>query len=498
MDQSLPAPKRRPSYLAKFTLPLGISIYPALFNYANNAIVLQLSSLCVLLFILTGIAIFVFLIMLFVFKRQKYKSAIAASVILILFHSYGIVYDKLIEVDIIQVEHFTLFVIYFALGYYVILALSIIKDNHDEKIWRMLTIITVILLLYNVIKIVPVEITKKQALNKPAGLIETEIQTIGTASYPDIYYIVFDEMVGFEAMRQYWNNNNIDEFVSYLVSEGFYIAEHSQASTLNTYHELANRLNYENYPYDPTDFQKYWNEDLNSISRNKTMEYLKTLGYNIVVFDEGLPAATEFNADIVYRTSINEMMSWGALFDDFGKLVLGNTLLNPFIINSMDHKNTLTSHEKMLIFSMNNVTTPDVPSPKLVYIHLLIPHMPFLFDQDSVRNDLEDQNDWNLYEGYYVFATKYAKKMIKNILLAYNHNDSPVIIFQSDHGARNIKLESNNVILENYPSNYQYLIVNTLYLPNCPNVPLYDDLDPINTFPIIFNCYFNSEIPLIK
>ena len=104
--------------------------------------------------------------------------------------------------------------------------------------------------------------------------------------YPDVYYIVFDEMSGFDIMHEYWGYNDVDTFVNYLESKGFYVAEKSKASSTNTYHELANRLNYESYPFNSSDYREYWNEDLNHIANNKVMDFFKSLGYTDVVFDE--------------------------------------------------------------------------------------------------------------------------------------------------------------------------------------------------------------------
>jgi len=65
-----------------------------------------------------------------------------------------------------------------------------------------------------------------------------------------------------------------------------------------------------------------------------------------------------------------------------------------------------------------------------------------------------------------------------------------------NHGARNLKTKAYSGFLENYPDRYKTWIVNALYLPSCEDAPLTQDMDPINTFPIVFNCYFDANIPL--
>jgi hypothetical protein len=105
--------------------------------------------------------------------------------------------------------------------------------------------------------------------------------------------------------------------------------------------------------------------------------------------------------------------------------------------------------------------------------------------------------DWNYYLDNYVYSINVAQEMINNILLASDSATPPVIVLQSDHGAR---MESNveSIFLPNYPEEYKTLIMNALYIPGYDYSTLPEDLDPINTFPIIFNYLFDTNIPLVK
>jgi hypothetical protein len=87
--------------------------------------------------------------------------------------------------------------------------------------------------------------------------------------------------------------------------------------------------------------------------------------------------------------------------------------------------------------------------------------------------------------------------MITSILDNSDPERPPIIILQSDHGARNIlNKDIDFKHLENYPKEYAYHIINTIYNPYCDDSQLAQDMDPINTFPIIFNCIFNDNIPM--
>jgi hypothetical protein len=84
--------------------------------------------------------------------------------------------------------------------------------------------------------------------------------------------------------------------------------------------------------------------------------------------------------------------------------------------------------------------------------------------------------------------------MIGNILSNADPKRPPVIIFQSDHGARNIDYGS--VTLDDFPEEYKTSIVFTLYIPGYDTSNLPQDIDPIDTFPIVFNYLFDDNISL--
>jgi hypothetical protein len=89
------------------------------------------------------------------------------------------------------------------------------------------------------------------------------------------------------------------------------------------------------------------------------------------------------------------------------------------------------------------------------------------------------------------------EKLIDNILLNANPARLPIIILQSDHGARNQNTGSfGSAILENYPEDFKTSILFALYLPGYDTSAIPQDIDPINTFPIVFNYLFNANIPL--
>ena len=72
----------------------------------------------------------------------------------------------------------------------------------------------------------------------------------------------------------------------------------------------------------------------------------------------------------------------------------------------------------------------------------------------------------------------------------------PIIILQSDHGVRFgidwEKLEnSNEDIIRAYDN------INAFYFPDKRYEKLYDNLTPVNTFRVVFNEFFNTELEIL-
>jgi hypothetical protein len=497
--------KRSVPFFKYMVLPVVMGTYPVFFHFSNNAGVLPLADLGRQLLVMLGVTVVIYSIFSIIRRGQYLKAAHSTFIFLVFFNTYGLIFSYLHDKDLIQVEQYNLLALYILVAIYASWFVSRIKSELSQRFWTSLLIMVGILVIYNIGRICIVEINKTSSTGNELSYSAQMSTTTGKERYPDIYYLVFDEMVGFEAIRDYWKYDEVDSFVNFLQTKGFYVAEQTYSDTPSTFRELATRLNIQEYPYDPKENRKYWDYEMAAISDNKVMRDLKALGYTTVVFDEyvfGIPSKIPFNADIAYQVPPDAMLSWGSFFDDFGVLVINNTMLQPFIglfKGEITDDPALIAHQRMINFTRDNISQEDVPSPKFVYMHLLLPHVPFMLDKNGNFIPTDNHYDWNNYLGYYIYTLGVARDMLVNILSSANPDNPPVIILQSDHGARNfhidISTDRENVILEDFPKKYTTLIVNAFYLPNCPEAPLTQDMNPINTFPIVFNCYFNTSIP---
>lgn len=130
-------------------------------------------------------------------------------------------------------------------------------------------------------------------------------------------------------------------------------------------------------------------------------------------------------------------------------------------------------------------------NPKFVFSHLLLPHSPFYLDRHGNISKDSIYRAFNFYDKEkYLEQVRYANKLIKVLIESSNRDFSRprVVIIASDHGFR----------VPNKARESHFMTLNTYYFSDHDYNSLYDSISPVNTFRIIFNKYFHTNLPLLK
>jgi len=481
--------------LKALALPLLMAVFPVLFLYGNNVTQLILPSLERTLLLYSALAILIFGIACILFKGQVVKAANAACIFLIFFNFYGLLYRFLLNKNLFRVEHFTLLPFVLLLALY---ASWLATKLDPAKFWNGAVFVLSTLVIFNLAKIVPDEVKKNQIVNAEKATAPVVVNTTANKNYPDIYFIIFDEFAGFDTMRSYWKYQGVDDFVNFAKSKGFFVAENSHGNSVHTLNQVAERLNYKVIPDVGSNDGSSFEPD---IINNRAMSYLKSLGYSTVVFNElsNQNYIHPINADYSFDYNSTKGIDPKNLFDNFGVLAADNTMLSVFskyykMLDPISEK-----RKNYIVFTADKLASlTEIPSPRFVYVHLSLPHFPFMLDEKGNPVDRKNYYNWNYYLGYYKYAITIAERMINNLLSNADPNRLPVIIIQSDHGARNglATWDSDAVTFTDYPGGLSNHILNLMYIPGYDFSSTPQDINPINTFPIIFNHLFNANIPL--
>ena len=478
------------THLKSLALPLLTAAYPLIFLYGHNAADLQLGVLKMPLGYSWLIITLVYVLFLLL-QRKPVTASLSATIFVLFYFSYGYLYGQLVQMDQVTVYHFTLLPLMILLIIYAGYALTFIKPVIAVKIQYILLVVVFFLVIFNVGVTIPVEVQKNQQ-KKTVQIPQAGNVSNTQQKYPDIYFIIFDEYAGFDVMRSYFHNNDVDKFETFLKQNHFYIVNNSRSPTINTQIEMASRLNLQQY-----DNNTDTHLTRQALDNNKVFQVVKSYGYTTAVLNMAFP---DINAD--YKLDYDPQQVSGMASDEFKEMFLNYSMLDAFSSYLNEDNSSEIKQRDLILYTLNQTTNlSGVKSPKFVYTHILLPHQPFIFDQNGNLLPPQDEYDWHFYLGQYNYATKLAMNLLTKLLAKADPKNPPIIIFGSDHGARNLARRSKDGIildgyLENYPVEYAHHNFTALYLPGFDTGQLSSDLPPIEILPTILNHYLHAGVSI--
>jgi hypothetical protein len=431
----------------------------------------------------------------FLFFRLVYRdwqrAAFATLAVTVLFFTYGQVYSLLFEKKIPYLAA------WLGSNWIILAALALIfagrKKVNFQGAALVLNVISLGLCLYSLYQVVSEippapEAGKPSAPNAPVQALHPVGDTL-----PDIYYFILDSYGRSDLLKSRLDYDN-SAFIAYLQDEGFYVAPCSQSNYPRTDISLGSSLNLD-YLQDLNDKYTSTNKDRaqlwQSILHNTVQAELKSAGYKTVAFATGF-AFTEVTSADYY---ISPSPVWTPL-TEFEILVLRTTPLRHLqdagIVNLEDLDGQRYRERTLLALgSLGKVAR--MTGPKFVFVHMVIPHPPFVFAPDGSPIDpAQFLNEDGLYpqDKYYsgyrsqaAFISSQMEKVVSTILS--ESSTPPVIVIQGDH-APWLQTGSD-----------QFKILNAYYLPGHSDL-LYPSISPVNTFRLILDAYLGADYPLLE
>jgi len=329
------------------------------------------------------------------------------------------------------------------------------------------------------------------------------------AEKPDIYYLLFDCYPGTAYLREYMQYDNTPLDMA-LMNTGFYVVKNSRSNYHGTALSLSSALNFEYLqkiiPDIPTDPKQY-NEAQLSINHAVVPEVFARQGYkiyNLSIFELGgqSPLYKENFLSLPERQILLYNTITERVRHDISWNFTAWKLNIPFFRKTLVPQSRAVVENAAARRNFNNTVIDSVlrissqkGKPKFIYAHFYLPHPPFFYDKDGKNNNMDSvvtpgqMRSKPLFLAYLEYTNRIMLTIINKIL--QDSVNKPVIIVQGDHGFRDFI----NGPLEHklYFKNYS-----AFYFPDKDYSRLYDTLSNINTFPLIFNKYFNTRIPLQK
>jgi hypothetical protein len=329
--------------------------------------------------------------------------------------------------------------------------------------------------------------------------------------YPDIYYIILDAYTRGDTLREYFNYDN-EPFLSALEAMGFYVARCSQSNYSNTQLSLASSLNL-NY----LDTLNARGESITSssflnrlIATNAVRKALERVGYRTVVIESGFSPTEWQDADVYIslRQDLSGVLNLLGGISPFEALVMRTSgalllyeskpLLPARVRSFLDA--AYTQHRQRILFAFDQLNeVPLLPGPKFVFVHIIAPHEPFVFGPlgeivgrntpFSLNDDWDTRDAKAYHQGYrdqLIYVNTRIEETTREIL--EKSVKLPIIIFQGDHGTL-ARVSSQSA---------RMTILNAYYLPDGGDKLIYDSISPVNTFRLVFDHYFGSNLGFLE
>jgi hypothetical protein len=470
---------------------LLIAIYSPMALIAYNvgqvqfdAAVRSLVVIVIAVFILTSLMIFL--------VRDPHKAGLIVSLALILFFSYGHVYDLIAKANVSGVlvgRHRFLLVVY---GLFFFVAVFwILKSKRSFAHWSStLTTIALVALVFPIYQLLAYQVRTRPPASSASAAPARVAPVPSSDKLPDVYYIILDTYGRSDYLKKYAGFDNT-AFIDGLEKQGFYVAKCSQSNYSQTALSLSSSLNFNYLDKMGVDVSAKGDDVFAPvIKHNAVIERMRKMGYKIVAFKTGYDFSTISDADILYSSPKSGISDFEltllrstvlVLLDDAGKLQ------GIYPTAAQNRRNMVLQQLRTL------KNLPSVPGPKFVFAHLLIPHWPFIFGPNGeslIATDFVETargvTDKEYFDGYRGQATFTSNQILDVVTEIIRKSDpAPIIIIQGDHGPNHAGMEARMGILNAY------------YFPDGKTGALYPTITPVNSFPIVFNTFFGADLRLL-
>ena len=483
--------------------------YPVLSLYATN--INQIPAYAIIrsaiFSIVLGVVVYLVNLALL---RNILKAALMTSIVILLFHFYGHLYDALNQINI--AHHSVLTALWLVIGCSAFFFIFKHKGNPYQitQLFNIMGGFLVLLILSQIL--VPKTIfnasTPEQEDIVPA-VNATETENLLNR---DVYYIIVDAYTREDVLASKFDFDN-SIFIEDLENHGFLVLDHARSNYDNTFESLTSSLNMDyldhlGLPPGVKDFDKKMELIGDLLPHNRVRKIFEDMGYTTIAFHTKAPWANLDDADIYYQVDVSVpyidrldtlsfhdlylQTTWIRFLFDTNRIQPITTALNSSaLLGWIDPNNyagsllEITDEErfenirhmeyKQNLYSLDNLEkVPDIPGRKFVHAHIMVTHSSFVFNQDGSYKENADESN-----AAYVEQIQYLNTSLIKIIESILDKSSipPIIIIQADHGY--------------IPGDDKVAILHALYLPDGGADRIYPELTPVNTFRIVLDYYFN-------
>jgi hypothetical protein len=426
--------------------------------------------------------------------KNGQRAGVIVTLLLGLFFTYGHVYHLLEQCLPALGRHRVLLPIWLGLaGIGLWWALRKLRSLGTAT--RLLNLTALVLLIFPLYQTTSWALRQAQGSN-PSIFTQAGFEQISAPEpAPDIYFIVLDEYTRADVLQSIFAYDN-SIFLDELRGMGFSVVECAQSNYAQTELVLSSVLNM-NYVTALGDFSPDSDDHarLRQLIKNSAVEQaLGDLGYQMVAFETGYTFSEMEDADFYFTAGRRSLLSGLSRFEvlllrstaglaliDFAQVL--PDFLVPDLGQPLDDKRT----QVLFTLDMLERIPGEIAGPKFVFAHIILPHPPFVFDEQgnavNYPEPLSAEEYAKAYRAQVIYLNQRLLPLLQTILA--ESNPPPIIILQGDTGPGRVSHSGRMAILS------------ALYLPGYADV-LPTSLTPVNNFRLVFDAYFNASLTRLE
>lgn len=465
-------------------------VFFALHGYSEFVGDIGLLSLLVLILKISATAWALFWITNKLYKN-KYKAALCTTAVLFLYLFFGVIQDWLLYNKTLTALSYIRYFVLLNIG--VALVVFIALFFYKKPLTRFTKLLNCLFLIYILYDVVTIS-WKQGTMEKKVAPIAASLTPVpDTVARPDIYLILLDEYLGTEGLKEYLHYDNTP-FESFLQQKGFYVCHQPRSNYSYTVYSMSSlfSMGYVDSLINTSD--NVYKRMTAIINNNSTWASLNQLHYSVRNFSpfvvQGQQPPVSFNLVPFGIDLITDKTAWNRIVKrmPFGDLL---TDLQLHTLSKYLYKDINDGNERLMASVLADTAHT---TPSFTYLHLMLPHRPYLFDSTGQWSFLKQYNadkgaaKDSMYLNYLVYTNKRISRFIDQ--LNQQTHGNAVILLLSDHGYRTKS--------GGYNDRIRYMNFNAVYLPNRDYRLWNDSVSNVNEFPLLFNTLFGQQLPLQK
>lgn len=448
----------------------------------------------------------------------KRGTAGIVTTLLILFVTYyGYIFDWMDELFLGVLPNKLFMPIWTAL--FLIPILLVLRSSSDFKnVTKALNVSALAIVLMPLVSLIGAMVDKDVStsnMTRPRGEADLNLSfsTAGNVEYPDIYFLIFDRYADNRILKSIYGYDNSD-FLDHLRGRGFYVADRSRANYTKTAHSLAATLNLMHL----TPLSKQigpgsgnWKPLYAMLQDYQVARFLKAHGYRYVHLGSWWEP-TRHNPLADENFDAMKMVPWVDMTLNEFEWLLVEPMLPTRLASlafGLQYGTHLQFDDRLQQFVRVQrkfkklATLRRQGKPLFVFAHILVPHDPFVFFPDGRYKTRAEADSLTRNENYIdqlIYVNTKIKELVDELL---SREPQPIIVIQADEGAFPMRLVADSEKLDDWRKatvaelRQKFRILNAFYFPDKGYDDLYVDITPVNTFRIIFNRFFDQNLPLL-